>query len=63
MRKYTLVVVVCVLAGAAVAWRIGRAAAQAPADAVVTPVKGAWTPHIIATSRPASEVEPAARWR
>lgn len=61
MRKYTLVVVVLLLAGTTLVWRIGRVGAQAPGDAGVTPVRGAWTPHVIATARPVSAVEePAA---
>jgi uncharacterized repeat protein (TIGR01451 family) len=48
---------VSLLAGAALAWRVGSAGAQSPSGAVVTPVPGAWTPRVIATSRPVNNVE------
>jgi uncharacterized repeat protein (TIGR01451 family) len=59
VRNCTRVIVVSLLAGAAIAWQAGRAGAQPPADGAVTPVRGAWTPRVIATSRPVTEVEPA----
>jgi len=59
VRQYTRLVVVSLVAGAALAGRIGGAAAQAPVESSVTPVSGAWTPRVIATARPVAEVEQA----
>jgi uncharacterized repeat protein (TIGR01451 family) len=53
VRKYTLLVVVPLLAGAALAWRVRVADGQTPAD--TAPVRGAWTPHVIATARPVTD--------
>ncbi len=59
MSNCTRFVVVLLLAGTALAWRVGSAEAQAPSGAVVMPAPGAWTPRVIATSRPVNDVEQA----
>jgi hypothetical protein len=55
MSKYTQVVVVSLVVGTVLAGRMG---AQGPDSSGAAPVPGAWTPRIIATSRPVAEAEP-----
>jgi uncharacterized repeat protein (TIGR01451 family) len=51
-------VVKSLLTGAAVAWCVPGAESQTTAGG--EPVRGAWTPHVIATARPATDANPPA---
>jgi uncharacterized repeat protein (TIGR01451 family) len=56
VRKHTRLVVKSLLTGAAVVWCVPGADAQTTAGG--EPARGAWTPHVIATARPATDTSP-----